>query len=178
MRFVRALWPLPLLVLGAAGLSSGRDDDSFCGLTLSEGTDYGAHQTLWPPGETCHVGTTVAGSGSAAWFLAALGCGLLVWVARRRVPVAWSAVLLFAATGVLRWEAGAVPAFALSLAIGLPVVAVATRSYVRAAGAWAALVLAAFLYFSWFGYVPAFGVALLVVAAVESLPPLRRPQPA
>ena len=172
-------WPLPLLVLGAAGLSSGIDDDSFCGLTLVEGVDYGGRRILWPPGDECHVGTTVAHSGSAAGFLAALGCGLLVWVARRRLPVTWCAVLLFAVTGAFQWEVGVVLSYPLPLAFGPPVIAVATRSYARAAGATAALALACFLTFAWRQGVPPFGLALVVVAAIEAIPALlRRPQPA
>src|SRR3954468_1685890 len=109
MRFVRAVWALPLLVVGAAGASSGIYD-WICDLALDEGVRYGAHRNLWPPGQTCYVGATVAHTGSAAAFLATLACLLLAWAARRRVPVTWCTALLLAVTGAIEWEVGVAPA--------------------------------------------------------------------
>jgi hypothetical protein len=178
MRFLHAVWALPLLALGAAGASSGLYDDWFCGLALEEGAGYGEHRNLWPPGETCHVGATVAHTGSAAAFLAVLGCGLLALAARRRLPATWCTALLLAAAGAFEWVFAIAPAaFVWPFLLGVPLVAAATRSYATAAGAAAGLALGGALQLLRLGALP-FVVALAIVAAIEALPPLRRPQPA
>jgi hypothetical protein len=178
MRSLHAVWAFPLLVVGAAGASSGAYDDWFCGLPLEEGVRYGSYKTVWPPGETCYVGATVAHTGSAAAFLAVLGCGLLAWGARRRLPVTWCTALLLAAAGAFEWELAVAPAaFVWPFLLGVPLVAMVTRSNATAAGATAGLLLAGALQILRLGVVP-FAVALLVVAACELAPPLRRPQPA
>jgi hypothetical protein len=178
MRFLRAVWALPLLVLGAAGASSGAYDDWFCGLALEEGVRYGEHRTVWPPGETCYVGATVAHTGSAAAFLAVLVGSLLAWAARPRLPATWCTAVLLAAAGAFEWELAIAPAaFVWPFLLGVPLVAVVTRSYATAAGAAAGLVLAGALQILQLGVLP-FGLALLVVAGWELAQPLRRPQPA
>jgi hypothetical protein len=146
MPIVRTLLVAVLLVLGAAGLSSLRNDD-YCGENVpagfGEGSSYSTSYALWPLGPSCeytgpHGNTATLKTGAPIGFFGALIVGGVVWWWREQFRAAWAATLVFAVVGLGSLLAGWQLAFLAGFVIGVPLAMRATRSVLRgllAAGA-------------------------------------------
>ena len=170
MPIVRTLLVAVLLVLGAAGLASLRDDD-YCAdnypAGIGEGASYSSSFSVWPLGLSCdytgpHGNTATLKSSEPIGFFGALIVGGVVWWWREQFRAAWAATLVFAVVGLGALIAGWQLAFLAGFVIGVPLAMRATRSVLRGLLAAGALACAGLLWLLGAGLL-AFAIPLLVL---------------